>query len=296
MRRWVLIGGGLALVFVVAGLALFLYTRERGAVVLAAGDIARCEDSGDEATANLLDDFGGTIVTLGDHAYPDGSVEDFANCYDPTWGRYKARTKPVPGNHEYEEDPGAAPYFDYFGAAAGEPGRGYYSYDLGGWHVVALNSMCDEVGGCDGGSPQIRWLESDLAANGDGECTLAYFHHPLFNSGKHGEYERRTQPIWEVLHDHGADVVLSAHDHNYQRFAPQDPDGRADPARGIRQFVVGTGGGDRYEIEDPVKNSEANSDGAYGVLKLTLEPGSYAWEFVPVSGEAFSDSGEAGCR
>jgi acid phosphatase type 7 len=296
MRRWTLVGGGLILVLVVAGLATFLSTRERGAVVLAAGDIARCEESGDEATAGLLEDLGGTVITLGDHAYPDGSTEDFADCYDPTWGRFKARTKPVPGNHEYEVDPEAAPYFAYFGAAAGEPGKGYYSYDLGGWHVVALNSMCDEAGGCDGGSPQIRWLKSDLAADGEGECTLAYFHHPLFNSGKQGEYERRTEAIWEVLYDHGADVVLSAHDHNYQRFAPQDPAGNADPERGIREFVVGTGGGDRYEIEDPVNNSEAHSDGAYGVLKLNLEPGSYAWEFLPVSGESFTDSGEAGCH
>jgi hypothetical protein len=291
-----LLVGGLVLVLVVGGLVLSIYTRDRGAVVLAAGDIARCEDDGDEATANLLAEFDGTILTLGDHAYPNGSAKDFADCYDPTWGRYKARTKPVPGNHEYEGDPEAAPYFDYFGAAAGEPGKGYYSYDLGGWHIVALNSMCDEVGGCDGDSPQIHWLRSDLAANGHGECTLAYFHHPLFNSGKHGEYERRTGPIWEVLYDHDADVVLSAHDHNYQRFAPQDPDGGSDPARGIRQFVVGTGGGDRYEIENAVDNSEAYNDGAYGVVKLTLEPGSYAWEFLAVPGETFSDSGEARCH
>lgn len=290
-----LLVGGLVLVLVVGGLVLFIYTRERGAVVLAAGDIARCEAGGDEATANLLGEFDGTILTLGDHAYPNGSAKDFADCYDPTWGRYKARTKPVPGNHEYEVDPEATPYFDYFGAAAGEPGKGYYSYDLGGWHIVALNSMCDEVGGCDGDSPQIRWLRSDLAANGE-ECTLAYFHHPRFNSGKHGEYERRTGPIWEVLYDHDADVVLSAHDHNYQRFAPQDPDGGSDPARGIREFVVGTGGGDRYEIENTVDNSEAYGDGAYGVLKLTLEPGSYAWEFLPVPGETLSDSGEDRCH
>ncbi len=292
-----LVAGSLVLVLVVGGLVLFLYVREDdGAVVLAAGDIARCGDDGDEATADLLGDFGGTVLTLGDHAYPDGSADDFADCYDPSWGRYKARTKPVPGNHEYEGDPEATPYFDYFGAAAGEPDEGYYSYDLGGWHVVALNSMCDEVGGCDADSPQIRWLESDLSANGEGECTLAYFHHPLFNSGKQGEYERRTEPIWEVLYDHGTDVVLSAHDHNYQRFAPQDPGGGADPDRGIRQFVVGTAGGDRYQIENPAANSETYGDDVYGVLKLTLEPEGYAWEFVPVPGASFSDSGEAACR
>lgn len=291
-----LIAGGLVLVLIVVGLVLFIYTRERGVVIAAAGDIARCDARGDEATANLLDDIDGTVLTLGDNAYPDGTAANFADCYEPTWGRYKARTKPALGNHEYNNDPDAAPYFDYFGASAGNPDEGYYSYDVGAWHVVALNSMCDEVGGCDSDSPQIRWLKADLAANRDKACTLAYFHHPLFNSGKRGEYERRTKPIWEALYDANADLVLSAHDHNYQRFAPQDPDGGADPERGIREFVVGTGGGEYYQIEDPTDNSETYNDDAYGVLKLTLNPDSYDWEFVPVAGKSFSDSGGAECH
>ncbi len=270
-----------------------------GEVIVAAGDIADCRHENDEATAELLEVIEGTVLTLGDNAYPDGSTEDFEECYDPSWGRFEDRTKPSPGNHEYDTE-GAEGYFDYFGKAAGEPDKGYYSYDLGAWHLVALNSNCEEVGGCEASSPQVRWLEADLAANDDKSCTLAYMHHPRFSSGeKHGN-THFIKPLWEALYEAGADVVLSAHEHNYERFAPQNPGGRADPERGIRGFVVGTGGGKGgkglYPIVDPIANSEVYNDNTYGVLKLTLRPEGYEWRFVPVEGEAFTDSGSTRCH
>ena len=217
-----------------------------GEVIVAAGDIADCSSEGDEATAKLVTDFdGATVLTLGDNAYPDGAAEDFRNCYEPTWGQFKERTRPAPGNHEYETG-GSSAYFDYFGDAAGDPSKGYYSYELGGWHFVALNSNCGEVLRCGPGSPQGRWLEEDLAANDEQKCTLAYFHHPLFTSGSYRPGIERVERLWEILYAAGVDVVLNGHDHNYQRFAPQDPQGRADPEDGLRQFVVGTGGKKMY--------------------------------------------------
>jgi hypothetical protein len=265
-------------------------------VVVAAGDIANCASEGDEATARLVSGIEGTVLTLGDNAYPDGSEEDFEECYEPTWGQFKERTKPTPGNHEYNTE-GASAYFDYFGKAAGDPDEGYYSYSLGAWHIVALNSNCGEGEiHCGPGSPQGRWLEEDLAANGEEACTLAYFHHPLFASGSYRPGVKRVERLWEILYPAGVDVVLNGHDHNYQRFAPQDAGGRADPEGGIRQFVVGTGGRSLYEIPDPIANTEVYNDEAYGVLKLTLHPKKYEWEFVPVKGETFSDFGGARCH
>ena len=264
-------------------------------VVVAAGDIAACDSEGDEATAELLKDIEGTVLALGDNVYPDGTAANFQECYEPSWGVFKGRTEPVPGNHEYFTE-GAAGYFGYFGDAAGNPEAGYYSYDLGDWHVVALNSNCKEIDGCYDSSPQERWLEDDLAANEDKECTLAYFHHPLFTSGSYRPGVGAVRPLWEALYAAGADVVLSAHDHNYQRFAPQDPEGRADPERGIREFVIGTGGGALRRIESPIENLEVYNDDALGVLKLTLRPGGYDWEFVPVAGKSFTDSGSERCH
>lgn len=267
------------------------------AVVVAAGDIASCGGEGDEATAELLAvlaDTEGAVVTLGDNAYERGTEAEFNECYGPTWGRYKDRTRPVPGNHEYHT-PGAKGYFSYFGEAAGEPDAGYYSYDLGGWHIVALNSKCEAIGGCDDDSSQVRWLKADLAANPE-VCTLAYFHHPLFTSGEYRPGVPGVKPLWDTLYAAGADVVLSGHDHNYQRFAPQHPDGRADPKRGIRQFVVGTGGKSHYTIQSPIENTEVYNDATYGVLKLTLRPDSYAWKFIPVVGKTFTDSGSGSCH
>lgn len=265
-------------------------------VILAAGDIASCTGSGDEATAKLLSRIDGTVVALGDEAYERGSSEDFRECYDPSWGRFKDRTLPVPGNHEYMTE-GAEGYFGYFGEAAGAPSAGYYSYDLGGWHIVALNSnLCFEIGGCYALSPQVRWLKEDLAANDDKSCTLAYMHHPFFTSGRYRPGDPEVKRLWDALYDAGADVVLSAHDHNYQRFAPQNPDGKLDPEHGVRQFVVGTGGKSHYEIKTALPNSEVQDDETYGVLRLALHPDGYDWRFIPVEDGSFTDSGHGRCR
>jgi calcineurin-like phosphoesterase family protein len=274
---------------------------EADPVLVAVGDIASCTSDGDEATAALLDGLPGTIATLGDHAYRNGTPREFAECYDPSWGRHRDRTRPAPGNHDYETS-GAAGYFEYFGAAAGEPGKGYYSYDLGTWHIVALNSNCSQVGGCGEGTPQEQWLREDLAAH-PATCTLAYWHHPLFSSGKEHGGDEAMRPAWQALYDAGADVVLSAHEHHYERFAPQDPDGRLDRKRGIRQFVVGTGGRSHYGFGRILETSEARNAETFGVLVLTLRPASYDWVFVPVGSRldrnderSFPDSGSADCH
>jgi hypothetical protein len=268
-----------------------------GEDIVAVGDISACFATADEATARLVGGIdGSTVLTLGDEAYPEGSAKDFEECYDPAWGRFEDRTKPVPGNHEYQTEE-AEGYFDYFGKAAGDPDKGYYSFNLGEWHLVALNSNCGQVViRCGPGSIQVQWLEEDLAANEEKRCTLAYFHHPLFTSGNYRPGIPEMKPFWEALYSAGADVVLNGHDHNYQRFALQDPEGRADSERGIRQFVVGTGGKSHYLILDPIANTEVHNDDTYGVLKLTLRPEAYEWRFVPVEGEAFTDSGSARCH
>jgi len=233
-----------AALFVVAALADGLrYGKDLASgdpVLAGAGDIADCDDlSGAEATAKLLEKIPGTVFTVGDNAYPSGTAQQFRDCYGPTWGRFKSRTRPTPGNHEFHSG-GATPYFDYFGANAGDPAKGYYSYDLGAWHIVALNSECAEAGGCQAGSPQEIWLRQDLAAH-PAACALAYWHKPLFSSGaKHGN-DPEMKPFWQDLYAARATVVLNGHDHDYERFAPQDPEGKPDPALGIREFVVGTG-------------------------------------------------------
>ena len=260
-----------------------------GVVFVGAGDIAGCSSSDDEATAQLLDAIAGTVFTVGDNAYPDGTAADFAGCYDPTWGRLKTRTRPSPGNHDYHAS-GAPGYFDYFGTNAGPSGRGYYSYDLGAWHLISLNSNVS----MSAGSTQEQWLRADLAANPK-KCVLAYWHHPRFSSGSHGS-STAPQPLWQALYDFNADVVISAHDHNYQRFAPQTPTGAADPLRGIREFVVGTGGGSHYSFSTPIANTEAYNTDTYGVLKLTLYADSYTWEFIPVAGKTYTDSGVGSCH
>ncbi|HLK05188.1 MAG TPA: metallophosphoesterase [Candidatus Acidoferrum sp.] len=264
------------------------------AVLVGAGDIADCTDlSGAEATEKVLAKIPGTVMAIGDLAYPDGSAANFA-CYDKTWGKEKGRTRPAPGNHEFHSA-GATYYFQYFGAAAGDASKGYYSYELGSWHIVVLNSECDQVGGCGAGSTQEKWLREDLAAH-PVACTLAYFHKPLFSSGgKHGN-DLTVKPLWDALYSAGADVVVSGHDHDYERFGPQTPEAKAEAAHGIREFVVGTGGKNHRPFEAPHANSEVRNADTYGVLKLTLKPGKYAWEFVPVEGGTFRDSGEGTCH
>lgn len=264
------------------------------AVLVGAGDIADCADlSGAEATAKLLAKIPGTVMAVGDLAYPDGSAQNFT-CYDKTWGKEKGRTRPAPGNHEFHST-GATFYFQYFGAAAGDASKGYYSYELGSWHIIVLNSECVNVGGCDTGSAQEKWLRQDLAAH-PSACTLAYFHKPLFSSGgAHGD-DLTVKPLWDALYQGGADVVVNGHDHDYERFAPQTPDAKPDPARGIREFVAGTGGKNHRPFGAPHANSEVRNADTFGVLKLTLLNEKYEWEFVPVKDGTFQDSGEGACH
>jgi hypothetical protein len=257
-------------------------------VVLAAGDIADCNSTGDSATAAVLDAHpDGTVLTLGDNAYESGTAQEFSDCYEPTWGRHKARTRPAPGNHEYQT-PDAAGYFGYFGAAAGPGNRGYYSFDLGDWHLVSLNSERDT--GLTGS--QIAWLRADLAAT-TADCVLAYWHKARWTKGKYSDVTD-AQHLWDVLYDAGADVVLAGHDHDYQRYPPFDKSGARDPERGMRSFVVGTGGRGLYQLVDDPRR-EAGDDDTWGVLELTLHPKSYSWRFLGVAGSTFTDSGTAEC-
>lgn len=261
-------------------------------VLLLAGDIARCDGSGDEATARLLDGLGGIVAPLGDNAYLSGSDEDFLRCYGPTWGRHRARSRPAVGNHEYNSHD-AAPYFRYFGEAAGRALEGWYSYELGAWHVVVLNSNCAAVG-CNAGSPQERWLRDDLAAH-PSRCTLAMWHHPRFSGGDHGDDPQFTA-FWRDLEAAGADVVVNGHDHDYERFAPRRSDGTRDDANGIREFVAGTGGTRLLGFRRVDPYSEARNSTAHGVLRLVLHPDGYDWRFVPIAGARFNDSGRGACH
>ena len=264
------------------------------AVLVGAGDIASCSSSGDQATADLLDGIAGTVFTTGDNVYPDGTAAEFTNCYDLSWGRHKGRTRPAAGNHDYHV-PGAAGYFGYFGTAAGDPAKGYYSYELGSWHVIVLNSNCEETGGCGAGSAQERWLREDLS-NSDAVCTVAYWHHPRFSSGSDHGSNSTYQAFWQALYDLGADVVLAGHDHLYERFAPQTPTGAADATFGIRQFTVGTGGKSHATFASPMPNSQVRNGTTFGVLKLTLRATGYDWTFVPEAGKTFTDSGTGSCH
>jgi hypothetical protein len=261
--------------------------------IVAAGDINDCNLPGAEATAKLLDKIPGTVLTVGDLAYPDGSDDNF-KCYDKTWGRHKARTRPAPGNHEYHT-PGAAGYFKYFGSAAGSAGHGYYSFDLGTWHVISLDSQCSDIGGCQKGSPEEQWLSDDLRKHSS-NCILAYWHVPLFSSGSEHGNAPQMKAFWDDLYAAGADVVLNGHDHDYERFAPQNPAGKADPARGIREFVVGTGGKSQRAFRDPLPTTEVRSSSTFGVLKIELHAHSYDWKFIPAEGGHFTDSGSGTCH
>src|SRR5438034_661531 len=265
--------------------------------LVGAGDIAECGDATDDSTAALLGRIGGTVFTAGDNAYPDGYYQDYANCWASSWGRYQAVVHPAAGNHEYHDSiaSGAADYYRYFfrehGTVVGDSGRYYYSYDLGAWHIVVLNTFID----MSAGSPQEQWLRADLAASTK-RCTLAYMHYARFSSGSvHGSYPA-VQPLWQALYDYGAEIAIAGHDHEYERFAPQTPDGHLDTARGIRAFVVGTGGGGLYSFGTPLLNSEVRNSSTWGVLKLTLADGSYSWEFVPITGQTFTDSGSGTCH
>ncbi|HEY4634843.1 MAG TPA: hypothetical protein VIH00_13085, partial [Candidatus Limnocylindrales bacterium] len=279
-------------------------------VIAAAGDIA-CDPASSsfndgngtsnnchmQATAALLSPDLAAVLPLGDNQYYCGSLDAFLASYDLSWGAAKAISRPAVGNHEYlthggsggstgcdDTNAGAAGHFAYFGQAAGSPGAGYYSFDVGAWHLIALNSNCSSAGGCGSTSPQGRWLAADLAAN-PAVCTLAYWHIPLFSSG--GRASSNSKSFWTQLYAAGADVVLSSHDHIYERFARQTPSGQADPVAGIREFVVGTGGANHTSMSTVKPNSEVRDSTTYGVLRLTLHATSYDWQFVPEAGGTF---------
>jgi hypothetical protein len=298
MSKIVLVVGAMASAMVLASMAALLTAspsggKARTVTLVGAGDIAGCNFKADRKTARLVGRIPGTVFTLGDNVYPDATRAQFRDCYDPTWGNYRKRTRPTAGNHDYYTS-GAKPYFNYFRWRAGRP-TGYYSYDRGSWHIVALNSNCKQVGGCEWRSAQGRWLRRDLAHH-RARCTLAYFHHPLYASGN-GYDSPQVKPFWHILYNHHADVILSGHAHRYERFARITPGGARSSARGIRQFIVGTGGapgGSQKGPDEP--RVQAKKVGAPGVLKLKLGSGFYHWKFVPVAGRNYTDSGRARCH
>jgi 3',5'-cyclic AMP phosphodiesterase CpdA len=263
-------------------LAATAHARAGGVTVYAAGDIARCPhpdtrfsgaaDTAAIVAAGLAGDPQAVVLTLGDHTYPKGLASEFTNCYGPTWGRFKDRTWPAPGNHEYYGSPDAAPYFAYFGARAG---NGHYSFELAGWHIISLDSGLAPARHAE----QLAWLREDLARH-PARCTLAYWHVPLYSSGGHGSIPKM-RDAWELLYRAGAEIVLSGHDHDYERFAPQDANGRLDARRGIREFVVGTGGAFPTPFLWTAANSEYRDANHFGVLRLRLLDGGYEWEFLP---------------
>ncbi len=262
--------------------------------LIAAGDIADCGSTGDDKTAALLAKLTGEIQTIGDNAYPKGSTEDF-RCFDASWGRFKSRIHPSLGDHEYDLGD-AKPYFAYFGKAAGDPKKGYYSYDLGTWRIAVTNSVCHVVpGGCDAGSPQEEWLRQDLASN-PRQCSLAVVGGPRFSSGEVHGSSARYEDLWKALYDNGVDVVLSGDDHVYERFAPQTPNGLSDVDHGIRQFTVGTGGYYLYKFGRTLPLSEERRAGTHGLLRLTLRDGSYDWRFHAVAGSDYTDTGSTNCH
>ena len=255
-------------------------------VLVGAGDIAVCGSAASEQTAALIDRIDGTVFTAGDNAYFQGSTRDYQNCYEPTWGRHKFRTRPAPGNHEYES-PNAAPYFAYFGSNAGPSGLGYYSFEAGPWHVVSLNSNVPSGAG----TPQYQWLANDLSA-ANARCVAAIWHHPMFSSGRNGPHPAM-RDIWQLLEQARAEIVINGHDHLYERFMPVDANRRPTPD-GIRQFVVGTGGAELYSFVNVMPESETRL-ATYGVLKLNLTADGYTWEFLSTNGNAL-DAGSGRCH
>jgi Calcineurin-like phosphoesterase len=263
------------------------------APLVAVGDVAACGSPGDELSAKLAARLPGPIALLGDLAYPNGSAADFTDCFAPSWGGLVPRAKPVPGNHEYAT-PNASAYFDYFGALAHDPAQGWYAYSVGTWRVYALNSNCTAVGGCGKPSAQYRWLKASLAAH-PRACSLAYWHLPRFSSGAHGSY-RRMLPLWQLLVDHGADVILAGHDHDYERLAPADALGRKS-ATGVRAFVVGTGGVTlRPLTRPPLSITRFRQADSWGLLALNLGAGGYDWQFIDAGTGATLDAGVATCH
>lgn len=270
-------------------------------VIIAAGDIGDCDRTSDNHTGDLLDTIEGIVMPLGDNAYTSGTATEFANCFDPAWGRQKARIRPVAGNHDYY-NPGATKnadgYFGYFGAVAGDRAKGYYDFVLGDWLVIVLNTGTESATFIEAGSPQEQWLRAELASHTQA-CVVALFHHPQFSTVTGRPFVRpETTPLWNALYEYGADLVLNGHDHTFQRYAPMKPDGTLDAAHGIRQITVGTGGGEGlYGFGPSVPQLEVRNNDTFGVLKLTLKTGGYDWRFMPAAGEgSFTDSGSGSCH
>lgn len=270
------------------------------AILIGAGDIAFCGDApeyqGDEQTAAQIETLiaqypHAAVFTAGDNVQGEGRGVEFRNCFDPSWGRFKERIRPAPGNHDYMTA-GAAPYYEYYGPAAGPPGLGYYSYDLGAWHIVALNSNCADVA-CGPNSPQVQWLQEDLQRS-DKPCRLAYWHHPRYSSGITGG-TGTVNPFWRVAVENGVDIVVNGHDHNYERFAPLNVEGLPDPA-GTRLFVAGTGGAYLRPFAETKPGSEVRITGTNGVLLFELYPDGYTWTFYPVDDPTQVDSGSGTCQ
>jgi acid phosphatase type 7 len=288
----------LTLIFCSVLLACDGLSAPQNAVLVGAGDIAGCNSSGDEQTAKLVvgaltQNPGASVFTLGDNVYPNGTSAEFSDCYNPSWGSFKARTRPVPGNHDYNT-PDATGYYGYFGAKAGDPSKGYYSYNLGAWHIVVVNSNCAAIGGCETGSSQEKWLRSDLKASSN-TCQIVMWHHPRFSSGaEHGNADFM-QDIWKAASDNRVELVLNGHEHTYERFAPMNAAGEADPG-GTTEIVVGSGGISHYHLGIKKPNSQTFNADTYGVLKLELAASSYKFEFLPDPGKTFTDAGSGNCR
>jgi len=276
-------------VLLIAALLQIADTAPRSAsaatvVLVGAGDIASCGYTTDTATAKLLDSISGTVFTTGDNVYPNGTYTEYTNCYKPTWGAHKSRTKPSPGNHDYNTSR-AAGYFQYFGNVPA-----YYAYNLGDWRIYALNSNID----VSATSAQVNWLKDDLAAHPK-RCVLAYWHHPRWSSGSRYGSNSRYQSLWKTLYDSGAELVINGHEHNYERFKQMNASGSA-VSQGMRAFVVGTGGAGLYGFGSIRSTSEVRNASTHGVLKLTLSSTSYSWKFVPIAGRSFTDSGTTSCH
>ncbi|GIK87722.1 MAG: hypothetical protein BroJett026_32030 [Betaproteobacteria bacterium] len=289
-QGWIAEGAGIGVVGCVP------LPRPEAFTIVAAGDIAQCSNapaslSAAAQTAALVTDDDALVLTLGDNVYDAGAPGEFASCFDPTWGAFRDRIRPAIGNHEYRT-PGAEGYFGYFGARAGPDRGGYYSFDHGGWHFIALNSAIDTSVG----SPQYQWLMADLAASSATLCTIAYWHHPAFSSGDEHGGDDRMLPMFAALHAAGVEIVLAGHEHFYERFAPQDAQGVRDPGRGVRQFIVGTGGARLYPFGPPHPASEFRHNASHGVLRLALGADGYRWHFVPTGGAAPRDPGSAACH
>ena len=262
--------------------------------LLVAGDVAACDSPGDEVTAELLDQLEGTVVVPGDVVYETGTKEDYAHCYEPSWGRHRNRTRPSIGNHEYLS--GGDAYWDYYGEAmAGPRQKGWYSFDVGSWQIIVLNSNCVRVG-CGPDSEQQQWLQQELIARGPNVCTAVVWHHQRFSSGNFGS-QGGTAPLFQTLYNYNVDLLFVGHEHNYERFAEMSPQGTEDPGRGVRQFVVGTGGRNLIPMRDElVEGSQSRQAEAFGILKVDLDEGGYRWRFVSEPGKSFTDTGRGRCH